>query len=75
MNIKTRQANIDFLQELEECGFHIDEPRKRVCRMPGDLTTYEGQPCQLLTLIEITEFRELWSVKFFNEPEPTYILF
>lgn len=74
MNLKTRQRNLDFLQELKDYGFHIENPRPIACHKVGDLTTYDDEPCELLELIEITDYRELWLVKFFGEPEPTFIL-
>lgn len=73
MNIKKHQQNIEILKELKDFGFHIDAPKKKF-RKVGDLTVYEGEPCELLELIEVTEYRELWSVRFFNDSQQTFIL-
>ena len=74
MNLKKHQANIDFLKELSDYGFHIEHPRKAKPRKAGDLISFQDEPCELLELIEICDYKELWSVRFFDESQPTFIL-
>jgi len=74
MNLKKRQINTEFAKELKDYGFHIENTRTRKPKKAGDLLSYENEPCELLELIEISDYRELWSVKFFNEAQPSFIL-
>ena len=63
-------------KELIEFGFHIETPRhtRHKLTQKNDLISYDGCPCQLLDLIEVSNNKELWQVKFLDELEPSFIL-
>ena len=74
MNIKKHRINEELARDLHDFGFHIEPPRAKKANKPGNLISYDDCPCELLELIEVTEYRELWSVRFFDDSEPSFIL-
>lgn len=71
---KKQQVNNQIAKELNDFGFHIQEPRAKKHAKQGDLISYEGEPCELLELIEFSQNRELWQCKFLADSEPSFIL-
>ena len=70
----------ETLKELSAFGMHIVDDLTPVINrnrekylIPHNLLVYENQICELLKLIDCSEFKELWEVKFLNETETSHI--
>ena len=70
----------ELFKELDSLGIHIVDELTPVitrnrnnCLIPHNLFIYENQICELIKLIECSEFNELWEVQFLNETETSHI--
>ena len=68
---KYRQHLLDefILHEMDILGIHIKEPSpaqrtKRICA--GLIMNIDDENCELLELIEISDYKELWQVLIIN---------
>ena len=70
----------EILKEIAGSGMHIANELEPIINrnrekylIPHNLFIYDNQICELLKLIDCSEFKELWEVKFLNENETSHI--
>ena len=68
MNKYKQMLNNRYLTEqLESYCMQVTDNRPYITkRTAGDLNSIDKNPCELLKLLEITEYNELWEVRFLD---------
>lgn len=67
------QAERQAHEELEIFGFHIEHPRPKKQGQIGTLMNIDNENIELLELIEISDYKELWFCRCIDNQETIFI--